>query len=51
MNKVMWVGRATVFLMGLSVILALVFGVASTAFSHTGYRGLLHLGHSSLPLS
>jgi hypothetical protein len=46
-NKVMWVGRATVFLVSLSVILALVFGVASTAFGHTGYRGLLHLGHSN----
>ena len=45
-SKVMWVGRATVFLVGLAVILALVFGVASTATAHGGYKGLLHLGHS-----
>jgi hypothetical protein len=31
-GKVMWVGRATVFLVGLAVILALVFGAASVAF-------------------
>jgi hypothetical protein len=30
-SKVMWVGRATVFLVGLAVILALVFGLASAA--------------------
>ncbi|HET7273180.1 MAG TPA: hypothetical protein VFI90_19090 [Rubrobacter sp.] len=35
-SKVMWVGRATVFLVGLSVILALVFGVVSTAFGANG---------------
>jgi hypothetical protein len=35
-NKVMWVGRATVFLVGLAVILALVFGVATTAFGANG---------------
>ena len=45
-GKVMWVGRATVFLVGLAVILAIVFGVASTAVAHGGYKGLLHLGHS-----
>ena len=32
-SKVMWVGRATVFLVGLAVILALVFGVATAAFA------------------
>ncbi len=32
-GKVMWVGRATVFLVGLSVILALVLGVATTALA------------------
>lgn len=31
-SKVMWVGRATVFLVGLAVILALVVGAAGTAF-------------------
>lgn len=35
-SKVMWVGRATVFLVGLSVILALVFGVASSALGANG---------------
>ena len=35
-SKVMWVGRATVFLVGLSVILALLFGVASAAFGSNG---------------
>ena len=32
-GKVMWVGRATVFLVGLAVILALVFGVTTAAFA------------------
>ena len=32
-SKVMWVGRATVFLMGLAVILALVLGVATMALA------------------
>jgi hypothetical protein len=35
-SKVMWVGRATVFLVGLAVILALLFGVASTALGANG---------------
>ena len=35
-SKVMWVGRATVFLVGFAVILALVFGVASTALGADG---------------
>lgn len=35
-SKVMGVGRATVFLVGLAVILALVFGVASMAFAANG---------------
>ena len=46
-SKVMWVGRATVFLVGLAVILALLFGVASTALAHKADRGLFHLGHSN----
>jgi hypothetical protein len=40
-TKVMWVGRATVFLVGLSVILALVFGVATTAMGANGNPFLL----------
>jgi hypothetical protein len=35
-SKVMWVGRATVFLVGLAVILAVALGVASTAFGADG---------------
>ena len=35
-GKVMWVGRATVFLVGLAVILGLVFGVASSALGVNG---------------
>lgn len=40
-SKVMWVGRATVFLVGLAVILALVFGVATTALGANGNPFLL----------
>ena len=35
-KKVMWVGRARVFFVGLAVILALVLGVASTALGADG---------------
>jgi hypothetical protein len=35
-GKVMWVGRATVFLVGLSVIVGLVFGLASVAIGADG---------------
>jgi hypothetical protein len=40
-TKVMWVGRATIFLVGLSVILVLIFGVASTALGANGKPFLL----------
>lgn len=40
-GKVMWVGRATVFLVGLAVILALVVGAASTALGADGKPFLL----------
>ena len=40
-SKVIWVGRATVFLVGLSVILALVFGVATMAFAANGNNFVL----------
>jgi hypothetical protein len=46
-SKVMWVGRATVFLVGLAVILALIFGVLSRATAHTGSAGLFHLNHNN----
>jgi hypothetical protein len=35
-SKVMWVGRATVFVVGLAVILALVLGVATAALGANG---------------
>jgi hypothetical protein len=35
-GKVMWVGRATVFVVGLAVIVALVLGAASAAFGANG---------------
>lgn len=35
-SKVMWVGRVTVFLVGLAVVLALVFGVATTDMGANG---------------
>jgi hypothetical protein len=35
-GKVMWVGKATVFLVGLAVILALVFGAATAALGANG---------------
>lgn len=35
-SKAMWVGKATVFLVGLSVILAVVLGVATSAFAGNG---------------
>jgi len=35
-SKVMWVGRATVFVIGLAVILALVLGMATAAFGANG---------------
>jgi hypothetical protein len=44
-SKVMWVGRATVFLVGLSVILAVVLGVATAAVGAT--NGNFILGRSN----
>jgi hypothetical protein len=41
LSKIMWVGRATVFLVGLAAILALVFGVASTALGANGQNFIL----------
>ncbi len=47
-SKVMWVGRATVFMVGLAVILGLLFGAASTALAHSGVdKKLFHLGHNN----
>ena len=40
-KKVMWVGRATVFLVGLAVIVAMVFWVASMALGSNGQPFML----------
>jgi hypothetical protein len=45
-SKVIWVGRATVFLVGLAVILALLFGVASVALGTDG--DFFKVGRSNL---
>jgi hypothetical protein len=45
-KKVMWMGRATVFLVGLSVILALVLGVASRALGANGENFIIGNGLS-----
>ena len=46
-GKVMWVGRATVFLVGLAVILAALFGLASTALGANGDSLRLGLGNAA----
>jgi hypothetical protein len=43
-SKVMWVGRATVFLVGLAVILAVLFGAATIALAGTGVGATFNLG-------
>src|SRR5215211_3254833 len=43
-SKVMWVGRATVFLVGLAVILALAVGLATAALAGTGVGANFNLG-------
>ena len=46
-SKVMWVGRATVFLVGLAVILALSVGLASAALAGTGVGSAFNLGKTN----
>jgi hypothetical protein len=46
-KKVMWLGRATTFLAGLAVILALTAGVASTALAGTGVGSAFNLGKTN----
>lgn len=46
-GKVMWVGRATVFLVGLAVILALMVGLASAALAGTGVGATFNLGKTN----
>ncbi|HET7271649.1 MAG TPA: hypothetical protein VFI90_11260 [Rubrobacter sp.] len=45
-GKVMWVGKATVFLVGLSVIIAVVLGVATMALAANG--GAWRLGRNNV---
>ena len=40
-TKVMWMGRATVFVAGLAVILAVIFSMASIAFARDGQSFIL----------
>jgi hypothetical protein len=50
-SKVMWVGRATVFMVGLAVVLALLFGVATTALGATGGNFILGQSNVASPVS
>jgi hypothetical protein len=47
-SKVMWVGRATVFLVGLAVVLGLLFGLAATALAGTGVGAPFNLGQKNI---
>jgi hypothetical protein len=40
-SKVMWVGRAAVYFVGLTVVLAVLFGAASTAFANNNDNFIL----------
>ena len=46
-GRVLWIGRATVFLVGLAVVLALLFGAASTALAGTGVGAPFNLGKTN----
>jgi hypothetical protein len=50
-SKVLWVGRATVFLVGLAVILSLIVGAASVAFGANGEAFLLGRQNSARAVS
>jgi hypothetical protein len=43
-SLVMWVGRATEFLVGLAVLLAVIFGVSSVALAGAGVGATFNLG-------
>jgi hypothetical protein len=43
----MWVGRATVFLVGLAVVFAVVLGLASVALAGTGVGATFNLGKTN----
>src|SRR5215218_1542617 len=46
-KKVVWLGRATTFLVGLAVILALTVGLATTALAGTGVGARFQLGQTN----
>ena len=46
-SKVVWFGRATTFMVGLAVILALTVGLASTALAGTGVGSAFNLGKTN----
>ena len=46
-RKVMWVGRATTFMVGLAVVLALTVGLTSTALAGTGVGATFNLGKTN----
>jgi hypothetical protein len=46
-GKVMWVGRATVFMVGLAVIMALVLSMTSAALAGTGVGANFNLGKTN----
>jgi hypothetical protein len=49
-SKVMWVGRATVFMVGLAVILALLFGAARSVREFRGHHcGIFRASDRHLP--
>ncbi len=50
-GKVMWVGRATVFVVGLVVTLALVLGAATTAMGATGGNFILGKANAATTVS
>jgi hypothetical protein len=43
-KKVAWVGRTASMVLGLALVLALMFGVASMALAGTGVNGVFNLG-------
>src|SRR3712207_555741 len=47
-KKVVWLGRATTFVVGLAVILALTVGLASTALAGTGIGARFDLGKTNM---
>lgn len=46
-SKIVWVGRATIFLVGLAVVLAVVLGLVSAALAGTGVGDVFNLGKAN----